>query len=99
VNLEADAPGLADADPDVLVVGGGTAGAVVAGRLVEAGLRVHVLEAGPDYGTLSDDRWPDELLDARQLPVLHDWGYVGPGATGHVPAVRAGARDRWMFGP
>jgi choline dehydrogenase len=40
----------------VLVVGGGTAGAVVAGRLVEAGLRVQVLEAGPDYGTLSGGR-------------------------------------------
>jgi choline dehydrogenase len=80
VNREAGAPGPADADPDVLVVGGGTAGAVVAGRLVEAGLRVQVLEAGPDYGTLSGGRWPDELLDARTLPVLHDWGYVGPGA-------------------
>lgn len=56
VNREADAPGPADADPDVLVVGGGTAGAVVAGRLVEAGLRVQVLEAGSDYGTLSGSR-------------------------------------------
>jgi choline dehydrogenase len=82
VNRQAEAPGPADADPDVLVVGGGTAGAVVAGRLIEAGLRVHVLEAGPDYGTLSGGRWPDELLEARQLPVLHDWGYAGPGATG-----------------
>jgi len=33
---------------DVIVVGGGTAGAVVAARLVEAGLRVAVVEAGPD---------------------------------------------------
>lgn len=77
MNREADAPGPADADPDVLVVGGGTAGAVVAGRLVEAGLRVQVLEAGSDYGTLSGGRWPDELLDARTLPVLHDWATSG----------------------
>jgi choline dehydrogenase len=68
----------------VLVVGDGTARAVVAGRLVEAGLRVQVLEAGPDYGTFSGGRWPDELLDARQLPLLHDSGYVGPGATGQA---------------
>lgn len=86
MNREADTPGrgLADVDPDVLVVGGGTAGAVVAGRLVEAGLGVQALEAGPDYGTLSGGGWPDELLDARTLPALHDWGYVGPGATGQV---------------
>jgi choline dehydrogenase len=86
VNREADTPGrgLADVDPDLLVVGEGTAGAVVAGRLVEAGLGVQVLEAGPDYGTLSGGGWPDELLDARTLPALHDWGYVGPGATGQV---------------
>lgn len=69
--------------PDVLVVGGGTAGAVVAGRLVEAGIRVTVLDAGPDYGPWHAGRWPDELLDARRPPELHDWGYGGPGADGH----------------
>jgi choline dehydrogenase len=67
---------------DVIVVGGGTAGAVVAGRLVEAGLRVAVVEAGPDYGSYRVGGWPAELLDARALPETHDWGYRGQGAGG-----------------
>ena len=27
--------------------------------------------------------WPEELLDARRPPELHDWGYAGPGADSH----------------
>jgi choline dehydrogenase len=63
---------------DVVVVGGGTAGAVVAGRLAERDDRtVLLLEAGPDYGPLAAGRWPEPLLDARYLPVDdHDWAYV-----------------------
>jgi choline dehydrogenase len=67
---------------DAIVVGGGTAGAVVAARLVEAGLRVTVVEAGPDYGSYRSGGWPAELVDARALPVTHDWGYRGRGAGG-----------------
>ncbi len=67
---------------DAIVVGGGTAGAVVAARLVEAGLRVAVVEAGPDYGSYRSGGWPEELLDARALPETHDWGYRGQGAGG-----------------
>jgi choline dehydrogenase len=66
----------------VIVVGGGTAGSVVAGRLVEGGLRVAVVEAGPDNGPRDSGRWPAEFLDARTLPLLHDWGYGGTGAGG-----------------
>jgi len=60
---------------DAVVCGGGTAGPVVAARLVEAGRRVLVLEAGPDHGAFHDGRWPPELLDASTIPTSHDWGY------------------------
>ena len=63
---------------DVLVVGGGTAGCVVAGRLSEnASRRVCLVEAGPDYGSCEAGDWPDELLDARALVFTHDWGTGG----------------------
>jgi choline dehydrogenase len=67
---------------DVIVAGGGTTGAVVAARLVEAGLRVALVEAGPDYGSYQVGGWPAELVDARALPETHDWGYRGQGAGG-----------------
>ena len=63
-------------------MGGGTAGCVVATRLVEAGRRVVLLEAGPDYGAYADGAWPADLLDAAGLPTSHDWGYTGHGAGG-----------------
>jgi choline dehydrogenase len=49
---------------------------VIAGRLVEAGRRVLVLEAGPDHGGYDEGRWPADLIDARTLPFSHDWGYT-----------------------
>lgn len=61
---------------DVVIAGGGTAGCVVAARLAEAGRRVLMLEAGPDYGPYDEGRWPAELADSTTIPVSHDWGYV-----------------------
>jgi choline dehydrogenase len=60
---------------DVLVVGGGTAGCVLAARLSEApGRSVCLVEAGPDYGPYADGRWPADILDARQLALdSHRW--------------------------
>ena len=60
---------------DAVVCGGGTAGPVFASRLVEAGRRVLLLEAGPDYGAFDEERWPPELVDPATIPTSHDWGY------------------------
>ena len=72
---------------DVVVCGGGTAGPVVAARLVEAGRRVLLLEAGPDYGAFDEGRWPPELVDAATIPTSHDWGYRS--TDGRLPFERA----------
>ena len=61
---------------DTVVIGGGTSGAAVAGLLAEHSEQtVLLLEAGPDYGSFADGRWPAELIDAGAIPVTHDWGY------------------------
>ena len=70
---------------DVVVVGGGAAGAVVAARASERpDLRVILIEAGPDYEAAS--KLPDDLVDGHQNSVVdHDWGLdyqPVPGADG-----------------
>ncbi|HSS79775.1 MAG TPA: GMC family oxidoreductase [Gaiellaceae bacterium] len=60
---------------DVLVLGGGAAGCALAARLSENPDRsVCVVEAGPDYGHLSEGRWPADILDPRWLALeSHLW--------------------------
>lgn len=63
---------------DILVVGGGTSGAALAGLIArDTDREVLLLEAGPDYGPLDGGGWPASLLDARWLPEDHLWGYEG----------------------
>ena len=68
---------------DTVVIGGGTAGAAVAGLLAERGDRsVLLLEAGTDYGHLREGNWPSDLLDGRVLASTHDWSYTSAAANG-----------------
>jgi choline dehydrogenase-like flavoprotein len=48
-------------EPDVIIIGAGGGGAVVAKELGEKGIKVLVLEAGPWYG---NEKWPNPNEEA-----------------------------------
>src|SRR5437660_10037333 len=61
---------------DAIVVGAGSAGAIVSTRLAQRGARVLLLEAGPDFP--SDP--PALLTSDVKVPVYeYDWGFRSEG--------------------
>ena len=68
---------------DEIIVGAGSSGAVLAARLSEdSHRRVLLIEAGPDYPSI--DRIPKTLLNSRQNPQDHDWGFAAEMVTGRT---------------
>jgi choline dehydrogenase-like flavoprotein len=68
---------------DIAVIGAGSAGCVLASRLVAAGARVALVEAGPDYGKFSE-RWPRDIRDPRRRTARHDWGFQAETSRGQL---------------
>lgn len=73
---------------DIVIVGGGAAGCVLARRLAESGDRsVLLLEAGPDLRSAT----PPDFLAGWRLPTIPDWGFAAePDATGLSAKLRRG---------
>ena len=61
---------------DYIIVGAGTAGAVIASRLTEdENIKVLLVEAGPHFSSIEET--PSDLLDSRAVSVdKHDWHYM-----------------------
>ena len=68
---------------DTLVVGSGTAGSIIAGRLASRlNQKVMLLEAGPDFGPINSKKWPADFLNSTVIGETHDWGYKSSSVNG-----------------
>ncbi|WP_050721904.1 GMC family oxidoreductase [Microbacterium sp. GCS4] len=57
-----------------LVIGAGPGGSAFTAALAAAtDETILLIDAGPDYGPFDEGRWPADMLDARTIPLSHDY--------------------------